>query len=813
MLQDFRYAVRTLARSRGLAAVTILTLGLGIGASTAIFSVVDAVLLKPLPYPTPDRLVTLVSTVTQGTIPLESSRRFNAWRLQTQTFEDVTAYTMKVSNLTGQDADQILSFWTNESFFHVFGARMAHGRPFTVDEDRPGGRSVAILTFGFWQRRFGGRRDILGEPITIDDVPYTIVGVLDREFRMSTIPLVATWLPDVVVPLRIDPAGADNVHYLAGAARLRKGVAFDEARLRARAATASFRQQFPDEIAADETFDIQRLESAVVGDLRASLLIFAAAVGMVLLIACANVASLLLVHASGRTRELSIRAALGASRARVARQLFTETATLALAGATLGIGVALAGVHGLLALTPQYLPWINAAGWSAVLDWRVLAFVVMLTIAVTTLIGTLPSLQAGRASLPRIIAPAVSAPSSNRTRTLIVVSETALAVMLLVGAALLVQSFVALRAVDPGFQTARTLSVPMALNLPRFQATAATTQLVRDGLERLRGVTGVEAAAAGCCAPMLGRYGMPFTIPGRVSTGADLAGWVNVSPGYFRVFGIPVVRGRDFTEVDSAGSPGVVIINETMARQQWPNGNALDERLVIGRGLVAVDEPPLQIIGIVGDVLDTGLNGATVPMMYVPVAQVPDALTALHARSPLTWFVRTQGNPFTLRDRIEAALLEASGGIPIGRASIRSMDDQITETTNAASFRAVLVTLFASSALALAVIGIYGVMSYLVQQRTRDIGIRLALGAQRSTILTRVISESMAMTASGVALGLVGAALLTRYLRGLLFNVSPLDPLAFGLMATVFSAAAALAAYGPARRATEVDPMIALRNE
>jgi len=445
--------------------------------------------------------------------------------------------------------------------------------------------------------------------------------------------------------------------------------------------------------------------------------------------------------------------------------------------------------------------------------WRVLAFVGVLALVTTILIGTLPALQAGRSSLARTIAAPASAPSSNRTRTLIVVAETALAVALLVGAALLVKSFVTLRAVDPGFQTARTISIPMALNLPRFPSTAATAQLVRNGLERLGGVTGVEAAAAGCCAPMLGRYGMPFTIPGRVSTGAALAGWVNVSPGYFRVFGIPVVRGRDFTEFDSPGSPGVVIINETMARQQWPNGDALNQRLVIGRGLVAVDELPLQIVGIVGDVADSGLDNAPLPMMYVPVAQVADALTVLHARMPLTWFVRTQGSPFVLRDQIEAALVEASGGIPIGRTSIRSMDDQVAETTNAASFRAMLVTLFASSALALAVIGIYGVMASLVQQRTREIGIRLALGAQRSTILTRVLGESMTMTATGVALGLAGAALLTRYLRGLLFGVSPLDPLAFALVATAFSVAAALAAYGPARRATRVDPLIALRNE
>ena len=525
------------------------------------------------------------------------------------------------------------------------------------------------------------------------------------------------------------------------------------------------------------------------------------------------VASLVLVRATARTRELSIRVALGASRGRVARQLFTETAGLALVGATLGVGVAIAGVRGLLALTPQCLPWLDATGRSDALDGPVLAFVTLLMLVATLLIGTLPALLAGRLSLHGTIAAAAGAPSSSRTHALIVVAETALAVTLLVGAALLVRSFVTLRAVDPGFRTARTVSVPMALNLPRFQSTAATAQLARDGLERLRGVTGVEAAAAGCCVPMLGRYGMPFTISGRVSRGADLAGWVNVSPGYFRVFGIPVVRGRDFTERDTAASPGVVIINETMARQQWPKGDALNQRLTIGRGLVAVDEPLLQIVGIVGDVVDSGLDGAPLPMLYVPVAQVPDALTALHARAPLTWFPRTQGNPFSLRDQIEAALLEASAGIPVGKASIRSKDDQVSETTNAARIRTALVALFALSALALAVIGIYGVMAYLVQQRTRDIGIRLALGAQRSTILRRVLGESMTMTATGVALGLVSAALLTRYLRGLLFNVSPLDPAAFALVAAVFAVAAALAAYGPARRATDIDPAIAMRND
>jgi putative ABC transport system permease protein len=800
----------------GFTAAALAALALGIGANTAIFSVVNSVLLKPLPFPAPDRVVVFVNTSPNGANAGGSVPRFNVWREQTTVVQDPSAYRFGFMNLTGGTTpEQLLWGQVTADFFRLFGARTAAGRTFTSDEDRPNGGRVVVLSHGLWQRRFGSDPQLVGRTIPLGGDPYLVVGVLDSGFgRAQFDPF-----PDVWTPFQMDPDSVDQANYFTGAARLKPGVTLAMANTRMQAAAEQFRGKFPDAIGRQSSFGVQLMQERMVRNVRTSLLVLVGAVSFVLLIACANVANLLLVRATARRREIAIRAAMGAARGRIVRQLLSENVLLSLTGGALGLGLGVAGIRALLAVNPGNIPRIGPDGSGVTADWRVIGFTVIVSLVTGVLFGLVPATEASRADLNLTLKESGGRSGSgfrqNKARSILVVVEVALALVLLVGASLLIRSFAALRAVNPGFTSHNVLTLRMSTTEPRFTKSAGVDQLIRAGIERLRAVPEIEAASTTCCLPLEGSYGLPFEIVGRpVEASANNgAGWYTISPGYFDVFRIPVLRGRDFTDRDTAGAVGVVIINQAMAKQFWPQGDPLRDRLIIGKGIgPAFVEGPRQIIGIVGDVRDASLNQDSRPTMFVPFAQVADGVTALNARiTALGWVVRTRGQPHALIPAIQKELREASGGLPVAR--IKSMDEMIVESTARSDFNMLLLTVFGSAALLLAAIGVYGLMSYSVAQRTQEIGIRLALGAEIAQVRNMVIVQGMSLALTGVVIGIAAALGLSKLIESLLFGVTARDPAVFIAVPAVLTLVALFAVWMPAIRATRIDPIDALRCE
>jgi predicted permease len=617
----------------------------------------------------------------------------------------------------------------------------------------------------------------------------------------------------------MDPASTDQANYFTGAARLKPSVTLAMANTQMQAAAGQFRSKFPNAIGPKSSFGVQLLRERMVRNVRTSLLVLVGAVSFVLLIACANVANLLLVRATARKREIAIRAAMGAARGRIVRQLLTENVLLSLTGGALGLALGMAGIRALLAVNPGNIPRIGPDGAGVTADWRVVIFTVVVSLVTGVGFGLFPALEASRADLNVALKESSSRSGSgfrqNKARSILVVAEVALALVLLVGASLLIRSFMALRAVNPGFLSRNVLTMRMSMTEPRFTTSAGVDRLIRAGVERLRALPGVEAASTTCCVPLEGGYGLPFNIVGRPLEGdgpyTGQGNWFTMSSGYFDVFRIPILRGRDFTDRDTAGSGGVVIINQAMARRYWPKGDPLSDQLVIGKGVgPAFEEGPRQIIGIVGDVRDGALNQDPQPTMYVPFAQVPDGVTALNSRlAALGWVVRTRGEPHALGGAIQNELREASGGLPVAR--IKSMDEIVVQSTARSDFNMLLLTVFGGAALLLAAIGVYGLMSYSVEQRTQEIGIRLALGAELSQVRNMVIVQGMSLAAAGVIVGMLSALVLSRLIESLLFGVTARDPIVFVAVPAVLTAVALLAVWLPALRATRIDPIDALR--
>jgi predicted permease len=819
--KDFKQSLRMFVQSPAFTLAAVAALMLGIGANTAIFSVVNAVLLKPVGVADPDRVVVFINTSQNGPGgPAASPAKFQHYRQQTDVVQDVSAFNTGVVNYTGGSfPEQLRSGRVSADFFKLIGAPFVLGRSFTADEDQPQGPKVAIISRNLWETRFNADSGIVGKSISLGNEPYTIVGVLNTfDFRDYGPP------PQVWTLFQFDPNTTDQGHYFQAMARLKPGVTVQQAYARLQSSANDYRAKFPKAIGPKAGFGVLTIRDAIVrGDVKNSLFIYLGAVAFVLLIACANVANLLLVRATGRRREIAIRAAIGGSRGRLIRQLLTESIVLSLAGGLLGLFVGWVGIRALLSINTAGLPRVGADGANVGLDWRVVAFTIGVSLATGIIFGLIPALQSSKTDLTTTLKESSGRSGTgfrqNKMRSILVVVEVALALVLLIGSALLIRTAMALGRVDPGFDTHNVLTLKMSLKGAQFEKAEAVEQVVRNGVERLKTIPGVVEASATCCVPLQGGYGLPFRIVGR-PLAADSqgpyhggGGWMTISPGYFEVFKIPVKRGRTFNERDTGASTKVVVINEAMAKQYWPNADPLADKLLIGQGVMRefAAETDRQIVGVVADIKSNGLDSDPQPQMFVPQSQVPDAANALNVSlTPISWIVRTQVPPQSLSNQIQDTLRQTTG-LPV--TDVESMDAIVSTSVSRQRFNMWVMSVFGGCALLLAAIGIYGLMAYSVEQRTQEIGIRLALGAPAAQVRRMVVLQGMALSMVGVIIGLAAAFGLARLITSFLFGVTAKDPLVFSGVPVLLAVVAFLAVWLPARRASKVDPLIALRYE
>ncbi|HUZ96018.1 MAG TPA: ABC transporter permease [Edaphobacter sp.] len=810
---DVKHSIKMFFKKPGFTIAAVAALALGIGANTAIFSIVNVVLLKPLSYPNADRIVEFLSPSSVTASNQHSVPEFHFFHRQTSVFQEVAAYDDGGPgfNITSDRPEQIHGLHVTEGYFRLFSAPVILGRTFTAQEDSPHGGKVAVLSYGLWQRKFAGDTTIVGKSLSLGNEPYTIIGVIGKDF-------VADPQADIWLPFQFEPVSQDlNGDFLV-AAMLKPGITLAQANAELMAAAPEYRREFP-KINFQPHFSVGLLRDSIIGDARNSLLVMLGAVALVLLIACANVANLLLVRATGRKREFAIRSALGAGRARIVRQLLTESVLLSLAGGILGLALGFVGVRALLAISPAGLPRIGEGGSAIGMDWRVLAFTLAVSLLTGILFGLFPAFAATGTDLNSTLKE-----SSNRfgigvrqgkARSLLVISEVSLALVLLIGSALLIRTSFALHDVSPGFDSHNVLTMEMSLNGDRYQHTSGIAQLSRDGRNQLNAIPGVELSAAAYWLPNYVGDGCVFRIIGR-PVKKDCCGskWMSISPGYLNLFKISILRGRNFTENDKADMPGVALINEALAKKLWLNEDPLGQHVIIGEseGSDFVGEPERQIVGIVADFHDSGLGKSSYPIMMVPIAQVPDGYAAAYSDvQPLFWIARTHGDPHIMINRVEEELRTASHGFPV--AHVRTMDEVMGRSTARQGFNMLLLSIFGAVALLLAAIGIYGLMAYSVAQRTQEMGIRMALGADRVRIRKLIIFHGMRLTMAGVAVGIAAAFGLTRLIASFLFGVKPWDPAVFVSVPLILTAVALLAVWLPAARASKVDPMQALRTE
>jgi predicted permease len=815
--KDLRHSIRMFGRSPAFTIAAVASLALGIGVNTAVFSVVNAILLKPVPFPNPDRLVMFMNTSPEGSNQAASPAKFAHWQQQTSVVEDVSAFRPGIVNYTsGELPEQLRSAQVSGRYFRLFGAPIVKGRSFSPEEDRPNGEKVAVLSHGLWVRRFGSDPAVIGKIISLSGEPHIVVGVVGPSFNVEEFGPV----PEVWVPFQLDPNSADQGHYFSAAGRLKAGVTLERAKAQLQLSAEAYRQRFPSALGPSNSFTVTPFQEAFVANVRPTLMVMAGAVSFVLLIACANVANLLLVRATRRKREIAIRAAIGAGRRRIIRQLLTESVVLSIAGGALGLLLGFVGMRVLLSIDTAGLPRLGEEGSLVGLDWRVLGFTILLSVGTGLLFGLIPAFQGSRADLSAVLKESSSRSGasfrSNKTRSMLIIAEIALTLILLVGSALLIRTLVALRFVDPGFDSHNVLTMRMSLSGSRFLKTAAADQLIRDGVERIRALPGVEAASATCCVPLQNGYGLPFVIIGRPLEDRPFhggGGWVTVSPGYFEIFKIPVKSGRTFTEQDDVSASPVVVINEAMARRFWSGGDPLRDRLLIGKGVMREfeGEQPRQVIGVVADSRDGALNIDAGPKMFIPQAQVPDAVNALNLRlTPMAWIIRTRTEPHAISPQIQEQLRRVSG-LPV--SDVRTMDEIVSLSTSRQQFNMVLMTVFGGSALLLAAIGVYGLMAYSVQQRTQEMGIRMALGAEPATVRKMVVVQGMRLALVGVVIGMAASLGLTRFIASILFGVQARDPLVFTAIPVLLSLVVLVAVWLPARHASRLDPVNALRYE
>jgi len=808
---DVRHSARMFVRTPGFTIAAIAVLALGIALNTAKFSVINVVLLRPFSYHDSERIVMFQNTFrgwgqTGSAAPVE----FNWWRQQTEAFEDVSAYAFNAANLTGGSFTELIpTLQVSADFFRLCGTKALHGRTFTAGDDSPGAAKTVVLGYSFWRRRFAGDTGAIGRRMTLNGQSRDIIGVLGPDVERAQLSEQARLSgdiqindpPDVYVPFQLDPNSTERGRYVNVAGRLKTGVTLAAANARLQSTYQEFARTWPDP-SPGAGFGVQRLQDAIVGGVRNALLVLFGAVSFVLLIACANVASLMLARATTRKREIAIRAALGAGRRRIVRQLLTESLLLSLAGGGLGLAVGYAGLLAVLSLNPG-IPRLGADGANVGLDARVWGFTLALSMLTAIVCGLFPALQASRADSTAALNESGNRSGTSirqtRMRALLVIAEVALAVVLMIGAALLIRTSIAIRQVNPGFDSHNVLTMRMLPTGPRFADAGAAMRVVNDGLRRIRALPGVEAAAVTCCLPLEDRFYTRVYIAGGPASGGG-AGFADVSAGYFETFRIPILRGRAFTLLDGTGPP-VAIVNQTLvtiARQFWPDGNPLN-------GHVIVDDEPRQIVGVVADVRDNALDRDPRPMVYLLASPSSGSM----GPAALAWVIRTRGAPMSSSSAVQRELREATGGLPVARP--RPMAEVLSRSTAAGDFNALVLTVFGGAALLLAAIGIYGLMAYSVTQRTPELGIRMALGAESSQIRNMVALNGLRLALVGVGCGLGMAFGLTRVLAGLLFGVKPWDPQVFFVVPVILAGMALIAAWGPARRAGRIEPIDALR--
>jgi len=814
MKTDLIYGVRILLKHPGVTAVAVLTLALGIGANTAIFSVVNAVLLNPLPYKQPDRLVSLWSNVpTYGRWRVSPGTFFD-WKKQNTVFEDMTTFGANTLTLTGDgEPEQLTGARVSSGYFSVVGVDPILGRAFLPEEYETGKEQVVILGHAFWQRRYASDKNIINRNITLDGVPYTVVGVMPPgiypAWPTTSGHLTFDQQQQFWAPMSFTPqwAAVRSAHVFGVVARLKSGVSLEQAATEMNTIAARLGQEHTEN--RGEGIIINPFMNEVVGNVRPALFTLLGAVALVLLIACANVAGLLLAQHAGRSKEIAIRAALGAGRTRLVRQFFIEGLLLSFFGTAIGLGIAASGIKVLLRFVPPGIPRLAHVS----LDWRVLGFTMLLSLGTCLIFGLVPAWHASKPDLHTALEQSgrTSGPGASRLRfrQLLVVFQVSIAVMLVIGAGLLIKSFWMLQRVDSGFNSEGVLTASITLPASKYAKPAEINNFHEQLLERVSAVPGVKSATIAYDHPLQSTWIDSFRIEGRVAPPDDKslsASFMPVGPNYFDTVGVRLIAGRKFTPQDDQDHPGVAIVNESFVKHYFPNEDPLGRRMrpsPPGRIWRNQRLTSFEIIGVVHDVKFAGLDAPSEPAYYLPASQAP--------LQDMMILVRTTTDPLSVVGAVRQAVLSIDPNQPI--SDVKTLAKIVDESIAQRRLNMLLMGLFGGLALLLSAVGIYGLLSYAVTQRTQEMGIRMALGAQITDVLKLVLRQGMMLALAGEAIGLIAALALTRMIRGLLFGVTPNDATTFLVVAAVLAIVALLACYLPARRATKVDPLVALRYE